>query len=68
MQQAIFVNIATKGELTHNVSNFPLLPQCFQISLLIVFMVLSAADLLYVGKGKNLCEHKLSQMHIEDLA
>ena len=58
-----FENIVTKEEIYQN-EQFLLLPQCFQLFLIInlsfmeifhvflnMFQMLAAADLLYVGKG-----------------
>ena len=57
-----FENTVAKAEIAHD-EQFLLLPQCFQLCLvtkllkvvlnssILVFLKLSAADLLYVGKG-----------------
>ena len=64
LTQTTFENIVTKGDITHG-EEFLCLPQCFQLysmnklSFMVVYYIfaqmfskLSAADLLYVEKGK----------------
>ena len=63
LQQTTLENIVTKGEIAHD-EQFPLLPHCFQLYLIIKFSFMeifhifadmfsksSAAELPYVGKG-----------------
>ena len=57
LQQTVFENIVTKGDIAHH-EQFRLLPQCFQLFSIDIHAFFAeiisesfAADLLFVGKG-----------------
>ena len=79
LQQMTFENIVAKGEIVQN-EHLLLFPSCFQLCAVIIppfienfnvciymFSKLSAADILYMGNGKELFTFKNDEANLKNL-